>query len=57
MVSNKTHLRALSHHQSEEMNILNISFPKVGIEPTICRVYSRTLVPLVLPQASTLLNK
>ena len=34
-------------HRSEEMKILNISCPRVGIEPTTCRVYSDTLVPLL----------
>ena len=33
-------------HWSEEKKILNISFLQVGIEPTSCRVYSHTLVPL-----------
>ena len=28
------------------MKILNISLPRAGIEPTTCRVYSHTLVPL-----------
>ena len=40
--------------QSAEMKIyINNSFPRVGIEPTITRVYSHTLVPLRL--ASVLL--
>ena len=35
--------RALLRHKSEEMKILNISFPRVGIELTTCHVYSHTL--------------
>ena len=38
--------RALPRYRSEEMKILNITFPRVGIEPTTSRVYSHTLVPL-----------
>ena len=41
-----TQRRALPTFQSKEMKILNISLPQVEIEPTTCRVYSRTLVPL-----------
>ena len=33
-------------YQSEEMKILNIWFPRQGIESTICRVYSHRLVSL-----------
>ena len=44
--SGETQRRALSHNQRKEMEILNISFPRMGIEPTTCRVYSRMLVPL-----------
>ena len=33
-------------YQSEEMKILNISFLPVGIQPTTCRVVSRTFVTL-----------
>ena len=33
-----------SKNKSEEMKILNISSPRVGIEPTICRVYSHTVL-------------
>ena len=32
----------LPRHQSEEIKLLNISC-RVGIEPTTCRVYGRTL--------------
>ena len=36
--------RVLPRHQREEMKILiNISFPRVGIEPTTSRFYSHTL--------------
>ena len=41
-----TYRRALRRHQSEEIKISNIKCPRVGIEPTTCRVYSHTLVPL-----------
>lgn len=37
---------ALYLDQSEEMKLLNISFPRVGIESTTRRVYSHTVVPL-----------
>ena len=30
---------------AKEMEILNISFPRVGIEPTTCRIYNYTLCP------------
>ena len=36
----------LSGKHSKEMKISNILFPQVGIELTICRVYSNTVVPL-----------
>ena len=35
-----------SRHQNEKTKILNISLPRVGIEPTTCHVYSHTLVSL-----------
>ena len=38
--------RALLRYKSDEIKILKISFFRVGIVPTTCRVYSRTLVPL-----------
>ena len=47
MLSTGTQRRALSRHQSEEMKIVNISFPRVRIESTTCRIYSHTLVPLL----------
>ena len=35
---------AFRRHQSEEIiEILNILFPRAGIETTTCRIYSRTL--------------
>ena len=46
VLSDVTQRHSLLQHQSEEMKILNISFPRVEIEPTISRVYSHTLVPL-----------
>ena len=30
----------------EEMKILNISFPRMEIDPTDCRVYNHALLPL-----------
>ena len=36
--------RALSRYQIEEIKILNISFTRVGFEPTTSRVYNRSLV-------------
>ena len=42
MLSRKTHHRALPHHQSEDMKILNISFSRVGIKPTTFCVYSQS---------------
>ena len=44
--SSGTQRRALRRYQTEEMKIFNISIPRVGIELTTCRVYSRTLLPL-----------
>ena len=44
--SGGTLCRALFRHQSEKNKILNISFPRVGIEPTTYRVNSPTLMPL-----------
>ena len=41
-----TQRRTLLRNQSEEMKILNISFPKLRIEPKTCRVYNCTLMPL-----------
>ena len=41
-----TQRRALPPHQSEEMKILNISLPWVGIDPTTYGIYSHTLRPL-----------
>ena len=38
MLSGGAPLRALLHYQSEEMKILNISFPLVGIDPRTYRV-------------------
>ena len=38
--------RYLPRHQNKKIKILNISFPQVRIEPTTCRVYSYTLMPL-----------
>ena len=38
--------RALPCYQSEEMEILIISFPRVEIEPATIAYYSRTLVVL-----------
>ena len=35
-------------HQGDEIEILNISFPWMGIEPTTCRIYSHTLGPHLL---------
>ena len=32
-------------YQREEMKILNILFPQVGMEPTACRIYRRTYMP------------
>ena len=32
----------LSRYQSEEMTISNISFSRVGMEPTTCRFYNHT---------------
>ena len=37
--------RALSLYQSEETKMLNIFFPRIGIEATTYRVYSSTVVP------------
>ena len=34
VLSGGSQRRVLLQHQSEEMKILNISFPRVGIEPT-----------------------
>ena len=44
LLSGGTQRRALPRPQSEELKILNISFPRVGIEPTKCRVVAVTLV-------------
>ena len=38
----RTHAR----HQSKEIKILYITFPRVRMEPTTCRVYIHTIVPL-----------
>ena len=46
MLSGGTQRRTLTLCQSEEMEILNISFPRVEIVPTTFRVYSRTFMPL-----------
>ena len=46
MLSGGTQRRALPRHQSEEIEILNISFPRMGIEHKTCRVFSHTLCPL-----------
>ena len=43
MFSDGTLCRALPRHQSQEMIILNISFSRLGIESTICCVYSHAL--------------
>ena len=48
MLSGGTHRRALSRYQSEEMKILSISVPRMGIEPTTCRVCSTTVPQLAL---------
>ena len=45
-LSGKTQRRALPRHHSEKIIILNISFPRVGIEPTTYHGYSHTFVPL-----------
>ena len=42
-MSGRTQLHALPRHQSEEMKILSISLPRVGIELTACRAYSHTV--------------
>ena len=31
---------------AQEMKILNVPFPQMGLEPTTFRVYSHTLVPI-----------
>ena len=36
VLSGGTQRRALPHYQSEEIKILNISFPRIGMEPTAC---------------------
>ena len=41
-----TQCHALSLPGLKDMKILNISFPRIGIEPTTRRVYSHTAVPL-----------
>ena len=45
MLSGGTQRRILLYYHSELMKILNITFPRVGIEPTTCHVYNRTLCP------------
>ena len=44
MLSDGTQRHA--YYQSDEVEILNILFPRVGIEPTTCDAHSQTLVPL-----------
>ena len=46
MLSGGNQRRALPRHQSEEIQILNISFPRVEMDLTTCRIYSHALVPL-----------
>ena len=48
MLSVITQRRALQ--QSEEIKILNISFPRVGIEPIACRVCNHMLVITSAPR-------
>ena len=40
------HLCTLPRYQSKETKSLNISGPRVGIEPTIYPIYSHALVPM-----------
>ena len=47
MLSGGTQRRVFRRHQSEEMNILNISFTQVGIETAIRRVYTHTFASLL----------
>ena len=42
MLSRETQRHALLRYQSKEIKILNILFPRVGIEPTTSHVYSHT---------------
>ena len=49
VLSGENERHALPRHQSIEKKIYTyryISFPRIGIEPTTCRVYSHTLAPL-----------
>ena len=60
MLSGGTQRHALLLHQSEAMKILNIEFPRDGIEPTTCHVYHHTLLYLIykyiLKSATTSIN-
>ena len=44
-MSDRTQPRPLPRYQNEEIKILNILFPRVGMKSTTFRVYSRTRVP------------
>ena len=46
MLNGGTQRPVLARFQSEEMKLLNILFPRVGIEPTTRYTYSHTLVQL-----------
>ena len=46
MFGDGTQRLSLPRYQIEEMQILDISFSRVGIEPTACRAYSHTLEAL-----------
>ena len=47
---------ALHSYQSEEMKILNISIPRMGIEPITCGVYSAP-APLIYNPSSISLRR
>ena len=46
VLSAEIHHRGLPRYLSEEVKIINISLPPVGIELTTCRFYSHKLVAL-----------
>ena len=54
MFSGGAQRHALPRLQSEEMEILYISFPRVEIEPTTCLVNSHTFTPLTASELACL---
>ena len=48
MLSGGTQRRALPRKQGEEMKLLNILFPRVGIEPTVCPACPCAMTGLII---------